>query len=57
MYSNLTDDEIFELLATIKLTPSYHGQACIAHGEHLCVECCCDACDFFLICFPEYDTR
>lgn len=54
MDSNTADTDIFDLLATIKLTPSYHGHACIANGEHPCVECCCDACDFFLTCFPEW---
>ena len=39
----------------VRLTPSYHGQECQGNGEHPGIECCCDACAFFLECFPEYD--
>ena len=27
---------------------------CLGNGE-LGFECCCDECDFFLLCFPEFD--
>ena len=37
------------------LTPSYHGERCIGNGEDPGVECCCDECNFFLHCFPEWD--
>lgn len=38
-----------------ELTPSYHGEKCLGNGEHEGIECCCDECDHYLICFPEYD--
>lgn len=39
----------------IMLQPSCHGKDCPGNGEHPGVECCCDECDYFLDCFPEYD--
>ena len=30
--------------------------ACLGNGEQ-CFECCCDECDYFLICFPEFDLK
>ena len=38
----------------ITLTPSYHGEKCLGNGEHPDVECCCDECDYYPTCFPEY---
>ena len=37
------------------LTPSYHGKDCLGNGEHTGFECQCDECDYYLICFPEYE--
>lgn len=37
-----------------KLTPSYHGEHCLGSGEYAGHECCCDECDHFLNCFPDY---
>jgi len=39
------------------LTPSRQGKRCLGNGEHLEYECCCDECDYFLYCFPQYDSR
>ena len=36
------------------LTPSWHGWRCNGNGKKKGHECCCDECDFFLICFKEY---
>ena len=36
------------------LTPSPGGKDCLGNGEHPGIECCCDECDFYLDCFPEY---
>ena len=36
------------------LTPSYHGENCLGNGEHPDYECCCDECNFYLECFPDY---
>lgn len=38
------------------LTPSYHGNDCLGNGEHPGIECCCDECDFYLLCFPDWRT-
>lgn len=57
MDSNANEDDVLDLWTTIKLAPSYQGRDCIANGENPSVECCCDACDFFLVCFPEWENR
>lgn len=38
----------------IELTPSPHGELCKGNGEHEGIECCCDECDFYLECYPEF---
>ena len=38
----------------ILLTPSFHGEKCLGNGEYTEYECCCDACDYALLCFPEW---
>ncbi|MBQ8393450.1 MAG: hypothetical protein IJX51_06740 [Clostridia bacterium] len=30
--------------------------ACLGNGEQG-FECCCDECDYFLLCFPEFDPK
>ena len=37
------------------LTPSYHGELCRHNGENPDYEIACDECDFFLVCFPEWE--
>ena len=37
-------------------TPSYHGESCILNGEHPDYECCCDECDYYLECFPDWEA-
>ena len=37
-----------------ELTPG-DRDGCLGNGEHG-YECCCDECDYFLACYPEYDT-
>lgn len=37
-----------------ELTPSFHGEDCLYNGEHEGFEICCDECDFYLDCFPEW---
>lgn len=29
-------------------------ERCQGNGEHSVFECCCDECDYYLACFPEY---
>jgi len=41
----------------ILLMPSYHGEKCLGSGDYPGYECCCDECDYYLICFPEWDRR
>ncbi len=40
------------------LTPGNGGKYCKGNGEHRdwkgkMIECCCDECDYFLLCFDE----
>lgn len=37
------------------LTPSFHGKDCLGNGEHIGIECCCDECDHYLTCFPDWE--
>lgn len=37
-----------------QLTPSLHGEDCLGNGEHEGFECCCDECDYYLICWPDW---
>lgn len=34
------------------LTPSYHGRDCLGNGSHTDIECCCDECDYLMVCYP-----
>jgi hypothetical protein len=38
-----------------ELTPG-KPTVCLGNGEHR-FECCCDECDYYLYCFPQYDWR
>lgn len=38
-----------------ELTPSKHD-VCLGNGKQG-FECCCDECDFFLLCFTEFDPK
>ena len=45
----------------VELSPG-EREKCLGNGEHvddkgLVIECCCDECDYLLICFPEFDPR
>ena len=39
----------------IELIPG-EPDACLGNGEHG-FECCCDECDYFLLCFHEADSN
>ena len=39
----------------ILLMPGDHGKNCLGSGEHPDYECCRDECDYYMICFPEWD--
>lgn len=43
----------------IELTPA-NPEACLGNGEHVDengapIECCCDECDYFSLCYKERD--
>ena len=42
-------------ISGVELTPGEPG-VCLGNGEQD-FECCCDECDFLLLCFPDYDTK
>ena len=49
---------IFDITG-IEIIPGNHGKNCPGNGEtydenHHLIECCCDECDLFLECFPEF---
>ena len=39
----------------IEITPG-EPAVCLGNGDGD-FECCCDECDFFLLCFPEFDQK
>ena len=39
----------------IELTPG-EPTVCLGNGEQG-FECCCDECDYYLLCFPEFDPN
>jgi hypothetical protein len=39
----------------VPLSPG-NPKDCEGNGEHPGKECCCDECDFFMECYPEWDT-
>lgn len=50
-------EPILDPATGIMLQPSYHGKDCPGNGEHPGVECCCDECDYYLDCFPDWETN
>lgn len=38
------------------LTPSFHGEQCRHNGENSDYETACDECDYYLMCFPDWET-
>lgn len=39
----------------VELTPG-EPAACLGNGEQG-FECCCDECDYYLLCFPNFDPK
>ena len=39
----------------IVLDPSFHGERCHGDGTHPGKECCCDECDYYMECFPDWE--
>lgn len=50
---DMIDEKYIDPTGTI-LTPSFHGEYCLGNGTHPYIECCCDECDFYLECFPDW---
>ena len=42
-------------ITSVELTPG-EPAVCLGNGEQG-FECCCDECDSFLLCFPEFDSK
>ena len=40
----------------MELTPSFHGESCKYNGNDIAYEIACDHCDFFLVCFPDWES-
>jgi len=54
-YMNKSIQEKIIDIIGIELTPGKPA-ACLGNGEQG-FECCCDECDYFLLCFPEFDEN
>ena len=39
----------------VEITPG-DPDVCLGNGEQG-IECCCDECDYFLLCFPEFNLK
>ncbi|MBE7041202.1 MAG: hypothetical protein E7400_04470 [Ruminococcaceae bacterium] len=37
------------------LKPSRQGKRCPGNGSHPEYWCCCDECDYYMHCFPQYE--
>ena len=42
-------------ISGIELTPG-EPAVCLGNGEQD-FECCCDECDYYLLCFPNFDPK
>lgn len=51
---DVKNGENVDLSSGILLTPGCHGENCLGNGEHPGYECCCDECDHYLECFPDW---
>ena len=54
-YMNKNSQEKIIDITGIELTPG-NPIICLGNGEQG-FECCCDECDYFLLCFPEFDVQ
>ena len=52
--SNKIQEKIIDITG-VELTPG-KPSVCLGNGEQG-FECCCDECDYFLLCFPEFDDQ
>lgn len=47
--------QIIDEFTGTPLKPSWQGLRCPGNGEHIEFECCCDECDYYMRCFPQYE--
>ena len=50
------EEDLLDPGTGILLTPSLHGRDGLGNGCHPGYECCCDECDYYLECFPDWET-
>ena len=48
--------KIIDITGTI-LTPSFQGRKCLGNGRYAGYECCCEECDYYLDCFPQFNPK
>ena len=53
-YMNKNTEEKIIDVTGVELTPGKPA-VCLGNGKQG-FECCCDECDYFLLCFPEFDV-
>lgn len=56
----MEDKKVIDITG-VELTPGKPDE-CLGNGEQIDengepIECCCDECDYFLACFPEWDKE
>ena len=48
-------EKVIDDMTGVELTPG-EPAVCLGNGEQG-FTCCCDECDFFLLCFPAFDPK
>lgn len=41
----------------VPVTPSNHGEQCLANGKHEGIVCQCDECSYYMDCFGDDDSN
>ncbi len=52
----MSEKTIIDVTGT-PLIPSDLGSECPGNGKHPEYECCCDECDYYLHCFPQFELQ
>ena len=55
IYGGYMSDKKVMDVSDVELTPGTPS-ACLGNGKHK-FECCCDECDYYLLCFPDTDSK
>ena len=50
----MQEDDFLDPGTGFLLKPGPMGKDCPGNGTHPGLECCCDECDHFLVCFPQW---